>query len=287
MNLHEEIEKFGLEAPLTGGEMMASVVKRSLVFPLTSLPALMAIGSTMIASFVGWGGFFSTSALWFGAAASVSFGYNLVFRRKKHLEKTIFRHVKMQGLSRRRMLAALQRHFLRHGSAGEEKELREQAAKQLRMSMEKYEALRNVLASRFLKTELTYDRYLGAATEVFHHIIDHLNRVLELLNAIESIDVKHIQQRVAYLESQASLKAADEKELVTLHKRLETCQKQWSSLSSLLTENEESLTAFSDTIAALNAVDVSQKERAKVSSTSAMNDLKSLAERAKTLNRPG
>ena len=102
MNLHAELEKLNAGKPLTSGDVMGAVVKRSAIFPLTSLPAFFALGATVLSSLFGGVEFLTTSALWMGAAAATSFLYNVTARRKKHVERAYFKHSKQAGLKQQR-----------------------------------------------------------------------------------------------------------------------------------------------------------------------------------------
>ena len=287
MDLHAELQRLSEDKSPTGGSLFGAVLKRSMLFPLTSVPIFFGICALVVSSLFGGLAFFNAVALWMGLAAGASLAYNMTARRQKHIDKAVFRHEKMRAMNEKRKLSQIQRHFLRVGTQGEEKQYREQAAKQLRISLEKFDTFRSVLRNRFQETELTYDRYLGAGREVFHHIVDNLNRVLELFQALNAMDVVHIEDRLKYLNGLRGATESDQKEVKTLNQRHETWRRQWAQVADLLRENEESLTAFSDTVAALNELDLSQTSRARFSGDTAMRELKALADRAQSLVSPG
>lgn len=125
----------------------------------------------------------------------------------------------------------------------------EQAQQQYLFIKEKYDTFRTMLDQKLKRGELTYARFLGAAEQVYLGGLDTLRRIVVLLQSVSTIDPDYIARRLAELEQVVAPDPADEREYATLKKRLALMEQQLKQVNSLLTDNEESMTIMSQTIA--------------------------------------
>ncbi len=157
----------------------------------------------------------------------------------------------------------------------------EQARQQFVFITEKYDTFRAMLDQKLKHGEMTYSRFLGAAEQVYLGGLDTLRRIVVLLQSVSSIDPNYIARRLAELERLARLEPADEREYATLKKRLELMEQQLKQVNSLLTDNEESMTIMSQTIATVAQMHTGG-DLASVNLETAMENLQELANRSYT-----
>ncbi len=125
----------------------------------------------------------------------------------------------------------------------------EQAQQQYMFIEEKYCTFRTMLDKKLNQGELTYARFLGAAEQVYLGGLDTLRRIVILLQSVSTIDPDYIAERIAELRQRERIEPADKREFQTLKKRSTLLQQQLKQVNRLLTDNEESMTIMSQTIA--------------------------------------
>ncbi|MDU9048792.1 MAG: hypothetical protein Q3M30_08060 [Candidatus Electrothrix sp. Rat3] len=154
-----------------------------------------------------------------------------------------------------------------------------QAQQQSVFIKEKYDKFRTMLDQKLKRGELTYARFLGAAEQVYLGGLDTLRQVVVLLQSVSTIDADYIAKRLAELERVAAPDQADEREYATLKKRLELMEEQLRQVNSLLTDNEESMTIMSQTIATVAQMRTGG-DLASMDMETAMENLQELAGRS-------
>jgi hypothetical protein len=124
-----------------------------------------------------------------------------------------------------------------------------QAQQQYRFIEDRYTKFKTMLAHKLNQGELTYARFLGAAEQVYLGGLDTLRRIVVLLQSVNTIDPEYIAMRLAELNRLTQPEKADEREFATLKNRLELREQQLQQINQLLTDNEESMTVMSHTVA--------------------------------------
>ena len=153
-----------------------------------------------------------------------------------------------------------------------------QAQQQSVFIKEKYDKFRTMLDQKLKRGELTYARFLGAAEQVYLGGLDTLRQVVVLLESVSTIDPDYIAKRLAELERVADPDPADEREYATLKKRLGLMEQQLKQVNSLLTDNEESMTIMSQSIATVAQMRTGG-DLASMDMETAMENLQEIASR--------
>lgn len=153
-----------------------------------------------------------------------------------------------------------------------------QARQQYTFIGEKYTKFRTMLAHKLNQGELTYARFLGAAEQVYLGGLDTLRRIVVLLQSVSTIDAEYIAMRLAELNRLVQPDEADEREFATLKSRLELREQQLKQINRLLTDNEESMTVMSHTVASVAQMRT-HAGLASMELDAAMDNLRELADR--------
>ena len=152
-------------------------------------------------------------------------------------------------------------------------------AKQLDKLQAKFDSLVGLLADKLDTGELTYNRYLGIAQEVFFSGIDNLAAVVSALKSISEIDADYIGEHLEQLRSAPDHGDSEiRKEIEALETRLQMRQKQLDKIQHLLAENEEAMTQLDETTVAIADLDTGQGE-AEVDMENSMKSLAEITER--------
>lgn len=153
----------------------------------------------------------------------------------------------------------------------------EQAVNQVLLFRRKYDNFQAILDRKLDTTEITYNRYLSIAEQVFLNGLDNLESVAIALKSISAINVDRIKNDLNKLDrdSTANIKA----QKVELNARLELHQTQLSRVAKLLLTNEKALTQLDQVAAKLANIDTRQSH-AHVDMEDAMDELSRLIERA-------
>jgi len=155
-----------------------------------------------------------------------------------------------------------------------------EGAGQLDKLQAKFDSLIELLADKLDTSELTYNRYLGIAQEVFLSGIDNLAMVVSALKSISEIDADYIQGHLEQLRHAPDHEAPEiRREIKTLEARLQVRQKQLDKIQHLLSENEEAMTHLDETTVAIADMDTGQGE-AEVDMENSMAALAEITERA-------
>lgn len=157
-----------------------------------------------------------------------------------------------------------------------------QAASQFQKIQNRYESMKAVLQDKLSSGELTYNRFIGTAEQVYLSVLDNLQGISTLIKSADNIDEDYIKGRFSALKKLDKLASADEEEIETLEKRMQLRQKQVDEINDLLTKNERAMTELDQATASLATAKVAQG-RANVDLESAMSDLEDLAKRAQKL----
>ncbi|WP_419811383.1 hypothetical protein [Bacterioplanoides sp.] len=147
---------------------------------------------------------------------------------------------------------------------------------QIQLFKDKYDNFANVLDKQLEQGELTYNRYLSIAEQVFLGGLDNLDAASLAVHSVSAIDVKRIDGELAKTDN--TVKVAE------LKSRKNMYIKQMDRVAELLLENEKALTQLDEVTTRIASVNT-QQGRAQVALEDAMEELQHLITRAETYSR--
>ena len=156
---------------------------------------------------------------------------------------------------------------------------REDVAVQADRLYSRYRHVETVLAARFERTELAYQRAHGLVNEVCLGAVDNLTRMAAQARSVAGVDGDFVKRRLD--RERRTLSVA---ERLALKRRLELIAETERHLRELSARNEAALTALDDTAVALARVET-QRPQASVAAERALGDLRRFAEGAARYSR--
>ena len=106
---------------------------------------------------------------------------------------------------------------------------------------DKFQNLVAVFQRVLSEGELTYDRFVGTAEQVYRSGLDNLDRVVTLLLNVDDIDREEIRNRITALTKKAKRTGADETNLRALNDQATVFDDTQQEVEELLARNEEAL----------------------------------------------
>ncbi len=225
------------------------VYSRGVTHPLTLYP--FAIGAGM-----GVTGFlFNMHLLYIGAAAGLFFGavsgVSMIFFMHDKIGKKYIadlnKRQKNYELHIKRMLKKELAECLDIDGAGP---YAAQGREHYDMIDEKLRNVQEILNLKIEESELTYNRFMGAADQVLLSVLDNLKDVVTTLKSAGSIDVVYIKEKLKNLEN-IPPGADKEMQAAALLKRLDLRNSQFEKVTALLTRNEIAMTEMENISAAV------------------------------------
>lgn len=116
------------------------------------------------------------------------------------------------------------------------------ALNQLIRVVDKFEKFKNILDVKLDQDEITYERFMSITEEVYYNILDNLDRVKNIYQSIEDINVSYIDSRINALEIKENLTKEMKEELVSLKERKEMLLNELNSVDSYISINEKAIT---------------------------------------------
>lgn len=254
-----------LNQNLTPGAIKKAVVSTTLQKPLTIYPATVGM----------LGGFyalvFGANPIALGALAAgggvtvLNWMYEYFVKGDDHANKyvTFFR----KELEQRRISA------LKHLERELNSINNDQAAAQIKLFRNKYDNFHSILDRKLDPTEITYNRYLSIAEQVFLNGLDNLENAAISLKSISTIDRGRIASDMEKIGDDQS--PASQQILSELRTRLALKDEQIKRVNDLLLMNEKALTQLDHVATKLANIDTKQN-RAHVDMEEAMDELKRL-----------
>ncbi len=209
--------------------------------------------------------------------ASINFVLNQYINAEKFKRKYIDELLLLQERRTRLKQQNLKNELEKYGLAD--------GANQLKQFTIKYRTLVEILDSKFDKTQLTYSRYQGIASEVYLSGIDNLNDMLLAKKTMASIDLKYVSDRLSKLDEKDSNNKAVEKEKDALLRSQYSYKLQEEKIYKLMAENEAALTQIDETTIAISEITKSTNREAQVNMENSMKQLAEMAERTKLYSR--
>jgi hypothetical protein len=147
----------------------------------------------------------------------------------------------------------------------------------------KFRAFDALLRRKLNPAEMTFGRYRGMTEQVFLAALDNLSRISDTLKGLSAIDVSHATRRLQELADDGVESKAQDREIATLKERLGLRDSQRAQVDQWLAENETAMTQIDHVMAAIAGLDT-EAGHATMTMESAMEELKSLAQRASALS---
>ncbi len=251
-----------------------SVVNAAVQQPLTIYPAALCVLGGAFALLVDANTFSLGAAALGGVITSVSWLWEYFARGNDHASRFIQRCRDEIEQLRRQALGQLQSDLEQAGDR--------QGLKQIQLFKDKYENFVDVLGRKLEASELTYQRYLTIAEQVFLGGLDNLENAALAMKSVSAVDEKHIQTELLDLDKSNS--AAAKQRTGELKARLNLRESQLLRANALLLENEKALTQL-DHVTAKIAEIKTQQGRAQIDLEDAMRELQHLIVRSEDYSK--
>ena len=150
----------------------------------------------------------------------------------------------------------------------------QEGLRQIHSFRTKYDIFVDVLDRKLTPGELTYNRYLSIAEQVFLGGLDNLESAAIALKSISAIDIKHLESEISRLQQ-----SAGNEKLQILEDRLKLRDEQIERVEALMLNNEKALTQL-DQVSTKIAMINTQQGRSQMDLEDAMKELRRLIQRA-------
>jgi hypothetical protein len=224
-----------LNKDLSPSAVKRSIVKGAAQHPLTVYPAAAACLGAGYAATMGAGPI-ALGVVAGGVVISVAsalWGY--LVNGQKHASVVVERYRKKLEAERIALMDKLKEELSDIGH--------KEGLKQLSLFRRKYDNFVDVLGQKFSTGELTYNRYLTIAEQVYLGGVDNLHQVAMAFKSISAIDESYIKQQLKTLSAD---NAQHQEKRTALEARLALRDTQHQRIASLLVENEKALTQLDE-----------------------------------------
>ncbi|WP_018247973.1 hypothetical protein [Orenia marismortui] len=152
------------------------------------------------------------------------------------------------------------------------------ALNQLLRLIDKFEKFKNILDIKLDKEEITYERFMSVTEEVYYNILDNLEKIKNIYQSIEDVNLGYINFRIDMLENKADLTTEMREELISLQKRKGMILGELDSIDRYLSINEKAMTDIDNMKIKLGRVKTSSSQAKKEFDLS-IADLQKMANR--------
>ncbi len=152
------------------------------------------------------------------------------------------------------------------------------ASEQLFRIVEKFEKFKKILDSKLQKTERAYDRFLSATEGVYYNILGNLEKIKNIYQAVEDIDMSYIERRINDIKMAQSVTKETQMELSSLRQRKSMAKKQLQGIEQILSINEQAITDIDNMRIELGNLNTTSN-RAQFSIDKSIADLQKMASR--------
>ncbi|MEJ6949463.1 hypothetical protein [Natronospora cellulosivora (SeqCode)] len=116
------------------------------------------------------------------------------------------------------------------------------ALNQLLRVVEKFETFKNILDVKFDQEELSYNKFMSVTEDVYYNILENLERVKNVYQSIDDINVKYIDSRIDTLEKKSDLSKEMTEELLSLRNKKDMLINELNSVDKYISINEKAIT---------------------------------------------
>lgn len=151
--------------------------------------------------------------------------------------------------------------------------------KQIELFQQKFNTFVDILKRKLDPAELTYNRYLSIAEQVFLGGIDNLENAALALKSISAIDVQHVEQQLQRLQQSDAPTQNQTEKIQALEQRLQLRQEQLARARELRLQNDKALTQLDQVSTRLAAINTSN-HHTSIDLEESMSELQRLIQRA-------
>ncbi len=150
----------------------------------------------------------------------------------------------------------------------------DQAADHVSLLSNKLDDYLNVVKLKFKESELSHSRYVGVGKQLYDGAYRNIESIRASARSIQSIDAERLEHQLRELGSRGK---GDSREAVAIKERYQMYVDQRRQIDGLIEQNEEALTALSNTTTELARIDTASGDRPDMDAM--IEDLKRLADR--------
>jgi len=249
-----------------------AVLSGSLQHPAVVYPAAAGVVGGLGAALITASPLMIAGAVVGGGVAALALGVNYLFRRDYFASRYLEAAHKNLVEYRQALLQTLEQDLAQVKA--------KEAMAQLDRFTEKLRIFEDVLDDKLDPKELTFQRFMGIAEQVYLSGLDNLRQVASVRKSAGGVDEAYIRNRIKQLKSGGGeLSKAKKDELLSLEKQLELAAKHSGSIEALLAQNEQALAQMDQALAAVADMKTGSTH-STVGMETAMADLQQIASRA-------
>ncbi|MFT6325184.1 MAG: hypothetical protein ACJAYK_000145 [Crocinitomicaceae bacterium] len=258
---------------LEPAELKKAVVSAAIQSPGTLYPAVVAMLAGCYGALFSFSPIVIGLAVVGGLASAINSGVQFGVQGDKHANTIVMRYREELKLKRVKTLLALKQKLSKHpGSL---------SLKQVDLFNAKYNNFVEILDQKLNPGELTYNRYLTIAEQVFLAGLDNLEHYSISKDSVKAIDTTHITQEISRLDKIKDKNNTSAKTYEELTERMRLHQMQINKADNYLLENEQALTQLDSVTTRIANINTTQSH-AEVDLESAMDELKYLIDKTET-----
>lgn len=269
-----------LNSDLSPSAVKRSVLKETLQGPLTSYGGALACLAGGYALLIGASPVALGALAVGGSVAAGNWVWQYIIKGDKNANAFVQRFRQQLKQQRIQALKVLRSELDEVGDV--------EGMKQIELFQEKFDTFVSVLSRKLDPAELTYNRYLTIAEQVYLGGIDNLENAALALKSISAIDVDHIQQQLQRLKSNNQNKDSgndnNDERIVALEKRLVLRSEQLQRAHMLRLENEKALTQLDEVSTRIASINT-KSGRSDVDLEESMKELQYLIQRAENYSK--
>lgn len=258
-----------LSKDISPAAIKKAVISTTLQKPMTVYPAALGLLGGFTTLLFGAGPIGLTALIAGGGVTLMNWLFEYYVKGDKHANE--FVRVYRQQLEKRRVEAL----------KSLEQDLKDinndHALNQVKLFRNKYDNFHSILDRKLDETELTYNRYLSIAEQVFLNGLDNLENAAISLKSISAIDYERIEKEIQKLDQNDTQE--NRQRMNELKTRLDLRANQLERVSDLLLVNERALTQLDHVSTKIANIDT-QQNRAHLDMEDAMKELSHLISRA-------
>lgn len=248
-----------------------AVLSGSLQHPAVVYPAAAGVVGGLGAALITASPLMIAGAVVGGGVAALALGVNYLFRRDYFASRYLEAAHKNLVEYRQALLQTLEQDLVQVKA--------KEAMAQLDRFTEKLRIFEDVLDDKLDPKELTFQRFMGIAEQVYLSGLDNLRQVASVRKSAGGVDEAYIRNRIKQLKTGGELSKAKKDELASLEKQLELAAKHSGSIEALLAQNEQALAQMDQALAAVADMKTGSTH-STVGMETAMADLQQIASRA-------
>ncbi len=257
-----------LQNDLSPRTIKKTVLSTTLQRPLTVYPATIGLLGAVYALLFSASPIALTAVAAGGGITAINWAYEYFIKGDDYANEFVTKFRKQLEHRRIKMLQSLEQELSQIDNNN--------ALNQVKLFRAKYENFHAILDRKLDPSEITYNRYLSIAEQVFLNGLDNLENVAITIKSISAIDTHKAKLSINNLEK--DIQNIDQERINELKKRLSLYDTQIKRVKDLLLINEKALTQIDIVSAKIANIDT-KNTRAHLDMEDAMNELQHLIAR--------